>query len=65
MKRSEMLSIIAEAINPCISAYDKHKVSAAQRVLDEIEKAGMLPPHNKKQIPPLYYHEMHEWEREP
>jgi hypothetical protein len=44
MKRSEMLSIIEEAIAPCNSCYKEHREKAAKRILDAIEEKGMLPP---------------------
>jgi hypothetical protein len=44
MKRTEMLNLMAWRIRD-IRKYDCNEMDVAVELLDEMEKAGMLPPH--------------------
>ncbi len=44
MKRSDMLTLISDAIKPCNSMHKSSRDKAAERILDAIEEAGMVPP---------------------
>ena len=44
MTREQMLELIENSISPCNSTYKDHRKKTANRVLEVIEDAGMLPP---------------------
>ena len=46
MKRSDMLEIISDALQPCNSTYKVSRDKTAERILDIIEKFRMEPPQN-------------------
>ena len=45
MKRSEMLEIISDAVQPCNSTYKESRDRTAERILTIMEKLEMRPPN--------------------
>lgn len=73
MKRSDMLEILSDAVQPCNSTYKTSRDKTAERILDIMEKAGMLAPNYKSDYTlrrSTYYtpndvaNEFHKWEEE-